>query len=264
MIDIKLYRVWATTLRYMHQSMRDLLIIADFIYWPLTDLILWGMMTLWLERAGTSVPNIVIVTVSGLVFWQIVYQANMDITNSLMDEFWSQNLVNMFSSPLTINEWIVAVMLLGTIRTLFLVLMGTVVSYLLYTFNILGLGWILLPSAISLLITGWSMGFCSAAFILYGGMRAHWSTWAVGALMSPFISIYYPIDTLPSWAQTIAYILPPTYIFENLRMAICENKVNHAYIGISLIMGIVYLILSLIYFKYMFEKSRVRGLARIE
>jgi ABC-2 type transport system permease protein len=264
MISLKLYRVWATTLRYLHQSTRDLLTIADFIYWPLSDLILWGMMTLWLERAGTSVPHIVIVTITGYVFWQIVYQANMDITNSLIDEFWCQNLVNMFSSPLTLNEWIAAVMLLGTIRTLFLVLMGTFVSWLLYSFNVLALGWILLPSAFSLLITGWSMGFCSAAFILYGGMRAHWSTWAVGALMSPFISIYYPIDTLPTWAQKVAYVLPPTYIFENLRTAICNNIMQYNYIIISLLMSTFYLVLSLIYFKYMFEQSRIRGLARIE
>src|SRR5437016_1045193 len=113
MSSLKPHRIWAMTLRYWHQSMHDILMIADFLFWPLTDIVLWGMVSVWLERSGSGVPSIVVVIVSGLVLWQIVYQANMDVTNNLIEECWSQNLANIFSSPLLIDEWIAAVMLMG-------------------------------------------------------------------------------------------------------------------------------------------------------
>lgn len=264
MTSIKIYRIWAVTLRYLHQSIRDLLMIADFVFWPLIDIVLWGMSSLWFEKAGVQIPHIVIITVSALVLWQIVYQANMDITNNLIDEFWSQNLVNMFGSPLTVNEWISAVMLLGTLRILLLVTFGSFIAWILYAFNIFTLGWVLIPFVVSLLLTGWCLGFCTAAFIMYGGMRVHWATWAMGAAMSPFIAIYYPIETLPSWCQAIGSILPPTYVFEGMRGVIIKGIVPWNNLGISLLLNAIYLTLSVLFFKYMFEKSRARGLSRVE
>lgn len=264
MIAIKLQRIWAVTLRYLHQSLRDLFMIADFIYWPLIDIVIWGMMSVWLERSGNQVPNIVIIIVSGLVLWQIVYQANMDITNNLIEEVWSQNLVNMFSSPLTVGEWISAVMLLGTIRMIFVMIFGTVVAWLLYAFNVFAMGWALIPFTLSLLLTGWALGFCTAAFILYGGMRVHWATWAMGAFMSPFIGIYYPADTLPWFCQIISYALPPTYVFEGMRKIIFNGVIPYNYLFISLILNAFYLTLAIYFFKRMFEKSRIMGLNRTE
>ena len=264
MISLQFGRVWAITLRYLHQSVRDLLAIADFICWPLIDIVIWGLMSVWVERSGHAVPHVVIMVVSGLVLWQIVYQANMDITNNLLDEFWSHNLVNIFSSPLTINEWISAVMLLGALKMIFIVLFGTITAWLLYAFNVFALGWALIPFALSLLLTGWCLGFFTGALIMYAGMRVHWATWIVGALISPFISIYYPVTTLPGWAQKIAYALPPPFVFEGMRKIILEHTIPFDYLGISIILNLFYLFLSIQFFKYMFEKSRNRGLARIE
>lgn len=264
MTDLKFYRVWAVTLRYLHQSTRDILMLADLVFWPLTDIVVWGMMSLWLEKAGSGVPNIVVLLVSGLVLWQIVYQANMDITNNLIEEFWSQNLGNIFGSPLTVNEWISAVMLLGSFRIVLIVCFGSIVSWLLYAFNVFSMGLILIPFGISLLLTGWAIGFCTAAFIMYGGMRVHWATWALGTIMSPFIAIYYPVETLPSWGQVISHCMPPMYVFEGMRKIIFHGIIPYDYLMISFALNALYLTLSILFFKYMFEKSRARGLSRIE
>jgi ABC-2 type transport system permease protein len=264
MIPASFHRIWAITLRYLHQSLRDLLMIADFIYWPLIDIVIWGMMSVWLQNSGTGESNIIITLVSGLVLWQIVYQANIDIANNLIEEVWSQNLVNIFSTPLTINEWIGAVMLLGTIRMFIILLFGSFIAWLFYALKIFTLGWALIPFVISLLLTGWALGFFTAGFILYGGVRVHWATWAIGQFLSPFISIYYPTSTLPKWGQIIAYALPPTYVFEGMRKVIETQMIPYYYLFISLLLNAFYLSLSVMYFKAMFEKSRAMGLSRSE
>lgn len=264
MIAKRLQRIWAVTLRYLRQSTRDIVSIADFVCWPLIDIIAWGMTSVWFEQSGGGVQHIVVTIVSALVLWQIVYQSNMDITSNLLEEFWSQNLVNLFGSPLTIGEWISAVMLLGFIKMFFIVLLGSAVAWLLYAFNIFAIGWALIPFALSLLLTGWWLGFLTSAFIIYGGMRFSWATWFIGALIAPVIGIYYPVNQLPAFMQLFAKILPPTYIFEGMRTVIFSGTFPIQDLTISICLNIIYLTISIASFRFMFEKSRLKGLARIE
>lgn len=263
-MKIKLYRIWAVVVRYLRESSGDIFTIADYVYWPIMDIFMWGTMSVWLSRNSGGSSNFVLVILSGLVFWHIVYQANIEIAKNIVDEFWSQNLVNLFSTPLTVTEWLLAVMTLGAFRMIFTILFGVSVVWLLYSLNIFSIGWALIPFAISLLMTGWFMGITTAGVIIYFGMRAQWLAWAGGWLLAPFSSVFYSIEMLPKWAQMVGYSLPTTYIFEGMRELLLNNVVLYNYLYISFALNIVYLILSVIFFHHMFEKSRERGLARIE
>jgi ABC-2 type transport system permease protein len=33
----------------------------------------------------------------------------------------------------------------------------------------------------------------------------------------PLTCVYYPVTTLPVWLQPVAWLLPPTYVFEGMR-----------------------------------------------
>lgn len=265
-MNIKLYRIWAIALRYLRESFRDIFIIADYIYWPIIDIIMWGMMSLWLSQHADngSTQHLVLVILSGLVFWHIVYQANVEIAKNILEEFWTQNLINIFSTPLTVYEWLSAVMLLGIFRMLFIILFGALVVWVIYALNIFTLGWALVPFACSLLITGWFMGILTAAVVVYGGMRLQWLAWASGWLLAPFSGVFYSIDMLPRWAKLIAYALPPTYVFEGMRSALLQGEIPVNNLIISFSLNFVYLVISILFFTYMFEKSRQKGLGRIE
>jgi ABC-2 type transport system permease protein len=264
-MTIKFYRVWAIALRYLRESFRDIFIIADYVYWPIVDIFMWGMMSLWIsEHSGSSGSKLPLVVLSGLVFWHVVYQANVEIAKSLLEDLWTQNIINLFSSPLHVFEWLLAVMFLGFIRMLFIILFGSLIVWLVYSLNIFSLGLTLIPYVISLLITGWFMGIATAGIIIYGGMRAQWLAWASGWLLAPFCGVFYAIDMLPKWAQCISKLLPPTYIFEGMRSIILKGKVLENYLIISFILNFIYIIFSIIFFQYMFEKSRQRGLGRLE
>jgi ABC-2 type transport system permease protein len=43
-------------------------------------------------------------------------------------------------------------------------------------------------------------------------------------LFMPLTCVYYPVTTLPIWLQPIAWVLPPTYVFEGMR-ALLIHKV---------------------------------------
>jgi ABC-2 type transport system permease protein len=263
-MSIKAYRIWAIVLRYMRESFRDIFVVADYLYWPIMDIFMWGMMTVWLAEHHQNPSALVLVVLSGLVFWHIVYQANIEIAKNILDEFWSQNLINLFSSPLTVYEWLIAVMIMGAMRMFFTVLIGFLAVWFFYALNIFSLGYALVPFAASLLMTGWFMGILTAAIILYGGMRTQWLAWAAGWLLAPFSSVFYSVDLLPRWGQIVARCLPTTYVFEGMREVLLNDQIPYNNLIISFCLNSVYLMLAFFVFVHMFEKSRTRGLARLE
>jgi ABC-2 type transport system permease protein len=46
-------------------------------------------------------------------------------------------------------------------------------------------------------------------------------------LLAPFGCIYYPVETLPEFFQSIAYTLPLVYIFEETRNILVNQSVNY-------------------------------------
>jgi ABC-2 type transport system permease protein len=41
--------------------------------------------------------------------------------------------------------------------------------------------------------------------------------------LMPLACVYYPAAVLPAWLQTIAWTLPPTYVFEGMRTLLIDH-----------------------------------------
>lgn len=257
-------RVWAVVMRHMYLYVRSLDRMADSVYWPVMDIIIWGVTSRWLMSAQTDVPNLVLMVLTGLVFWQIVWRANYEISVNLLEEFWNQNLVNLFSTPLTVYEWIGSVMVLGFIKMILTAVVGFLAVFILYSLNIVSLGWMIIPFISLLLLSGWFMGFLGSSFIIYYGNKVQTLAWTMGFLFAPFSAVYYPLSSLPGWIQKIAMLLPTTYVFETMRDVISGQGVRTNYLLLSLFLNLIYLALSISLFIFLFEKSREKGLSRLE
>ncbi|HSX11888.1 MAG TPA: hypothetical protein VLF61_00155, partial [Rhabdochlamydiaceae bacterium] len=136
--------------------------------------------------------------------------------------------------------------------------------WFLYTLNIFSMGWAFLPFCASLTLSGWFIGFLSAAIAVYYGQRVQMIAWITPYVFAPFCAVFYPMSVLPDWAKSIAYCLPMTYIFEGMRKVLFENVFSMQMFLTSIGMNLVYLVLAMVFFKVMFEKSRNKGLARLE
>ena len=146
-------------------------------------------------------PQLALIVLTGVVFWQVVWRANYEISVNLLEEFWNQNLVNLFATPLTVWEWSVGLVVLGLLKNLLTLLVGAGAVWLLYRLNIFAVGWLILPFLFSLLISGWFMGFAASGVIIYYGRRLQSVAWMAGFALAPFSAVYYPVDVLPGWAQ---------------------------------------------------------------
>ena len=78
-------------------------------------------------------------------------------------------------------------------------------------------------------------------------------------LLAPFGCIYYPVETLPQIFQSVAYVLPLVYIFEETRNILVNQLVNYENIMQALYLNALYLFIAISVFYYSFDKARDKG-----
>lgn len=261
---MKLHRIIAVMFRHLYAFSRNFDRLTDSFYWPVLDIVLWGLTSVWVQKSQAPVSNFILVLLTGLVYWQIVWRANYEISVNLLEEFWNQNLVNLFSTPLRLSEWIAAVMLIGLVKMLISIGVGVGAVFILYHLNILSVGWMTIPFFALLLMSGWILGFLGSSFIVYYGQKVQTIAWTMGFLFAPFSAVYYPVDVLPKWVQFISRLLPTTYVFEGMRMILATGTAPYDYLFKSIGLTVLYLSCAIWLFCTMFEKSRAKGLGRLE
>jgi ABC-2 type transport system permease protein len=247
-------RIKGIFFRYLYVLKKGPQQLCDLFYWPLIDILLWGLTAKWIQVQNDSL-NLPLIMMTGLIFWQVIWRGSVDISVSMLQEFWHRNLINLFSTPLKLREWIAGMIIYCLFKLVIAMAFSVAMIHLIYSVNVLTIGWIFIPFAASLLLFGWTLGFFASSLIIY---------WMIGFLFAPFSAVFYPVSILPGWAQTIAWCLPTTYIFEAMRSLLTTGSYPHSYFWISLSLGTIYLIAAIKTFYYAFEKSRAKGLARLE
>jgi ABC-2 type transport system permease protein len=236
--------------------------LADAFYWPLLDLLLWGLTALYVEQLFSNFLFIKLI-LSGLIFWYIIYRVQGDITVNLLEEYWSHNFVNIFVSPLTFNEWLVSLLVNGVVKGAVSFSFAALIALILYHVKIFALGFYILPFALLLMLSGWAIGFAIAGLFFRYGQKIQFLAWTLVYVISPFSAIYYPVSILPFWAQKISAIIPTSYVFEGIRQVLNTGSFNSAGFYISLVLNLFYLALALLYMRASFRKALERGLINI-
>lgn len=250
-------RIWAVMLRYLYAT-RDPTRIFEFTLWPMIDIGFMGLIALWSGQTSNQ-PHIVIVFVTALVLWQIIYRAHFEICVNVLDEFLEHNLLNLIASPLKKIEWILAMMGGGFIKTIFTLFFGAFVGWLFFGVNVFNMGPCLLPLVGLCILSGWVIGFLGAGLVIYKGPKLQQVPWIIIMIWAILSSIYYPLDVLPGFLRFFSLILPMSYIFQGMRDFFVTGCFSQKYLLISTLLSFLYLIFALKFFLYMFRKSRIRG-----
>lgn len=261
---MKFHRIWGVILRYNYLFKHSLDRQVDAFYWPTVDLILWGVTSAYIAAQGGSANLLLLMVVSGIVLWTILYRGQYEFTVNILEEVWNKNLINMFVSPLKLSEWIAAFSLLGLGKAILSSGFAAVMAFLLYETKIFIHGFSLLPFLLMLLMTGWCVGLVVGGLILRYGTRVQIFAWGMVSIIAPFSAVYYPLSALPGWAQKIAAVVPSSYVFEGSRQVIAEGILDWNKVFISLFLNILYFALALTFFKSSFKKVLDRGLVKFQ
>jgi len=181
------------------------------------------------------------------------------VTVTFLKVGWASNMISLLSSPLTPIEYIIAVVLWA--MTLIGVAVGimTIVAYGLFSFGILEMGPALIPFIVLLLMFALAMALVVIGLVLRIGTGANILAWGLTGIMQPLCGVFFPIAILPGWAQSVAFLLPPSHIFEGMRAVLSDGSISWGNLGITLLLDIVYLLLAARFVRRMFATFRARG-----
>ena len=253
-------RIAALFQRYVFLHRRSIIRMFDIGFWPVMDLLIWGFMTRYLQQVVTGpLSQMLIFLIGAMIGWDVHYRGQQAVSISLMEEIWTRNIVNLLVTPVRLWEWVTASFLYATLKVIAVTVILAVLAKALYAFDLLRIGWVFLPLAASLLLFGWAIGLATSGLLLRYGYAAEALIWGIPFLLQPFSCVFYPLASLPRWAQGIAGVLPSTYAFEGLRLALREGTVPPA-IWLGVIgLNVLYLTLAVALFVWMFRRARADG-----
>ena len=83
---MKAHRIFAIVTRHLYLYRRSLSRLMEIFYWPLLDLLLWGFITLFLDRFEADLPNFLAFFLGALILWDILYRSQQGISISFLEE----------------------------------------------------------------------------------------------------------------------------------------------------------------------------------
>ena len=218
-------RAFAITLRHLYLLRGSVSRVLPVFAWVTIDMILWGFITRYLASVSQPGAGIGTALLAAVVCWGFFGRVMQGVSMAFFEDVWSRNFLNIFTTPLTIAEYISGLALSSVFTSLIALAVLLVMSSWLFDLSLLTHG----PAMASLLLTlflfGIALGIASCTLVLRFGPPAEWFIWPIPAVMAPFVGVFYPLSILPGWMRLIGHLLPPSYVFAHLRALIGGAKV---------------------------------------
>jgi ABC-2 type transport system permease protein len=256
---MRLDHIFAITLRQYYLIRGSITRFVPLFVWVAIDIILWGFITKYLNTIASGV-NFVPTLVGAMLLWGFLVRVMQGTTMAYMEDTWSRNFLNLFAAPITIPEYVTG-LVLSSIATsaVGLVVMVTLASTV-FGLSFFTYGIMFIPFLLILFLFGIALGIFGCAIMLRLGPAAEWFIWPIPALISPFACVFYPLSTLPHWMQSVAQILPPSYVFEGVRSIVAGGTVPTSALLMSFMLAIFYILLACWIFTRVYRYALNTGL----
>lgn len=252
-------RINALIMRHLYIYKRSMPRLMDVFFWPVLTLLTWGFFSFYLGGTSQGNMNIATMLLGGVILWQVVDRAQNSISVYFLEDVWHRNFLNIFVTPLKLSEFFVAGALLSILRVCVLLLTLSLVSFVLYTFNLFLIGFSLLPFVLNLFLFGVALALFINGIVLRFGSSAQILAFGMSMLIQPISAAFYPVSSLPFGLAFVAKALPVSYVFESMRTIMSGGLIDWNSFYISLGLNVIYLAFAWWFFTSMFKKVKVMG-----
>ncbi|MEZ5841380.1 MAG: ABC transporter permease [Hyphomicrobiales bacterium] len=216
-------RISAMVLRYWFLLRSSWPRLVELIYWPAVQMITWGFLQMSFAGHEGALARAGATFIGAVLLWDILFRGQIGFSVSFLEEMWARNMGNLMMSPLKPGEFIAALMTMSIVRLIIGFVPVSLLAMFYFGFNLWSLGLALAAFFGNLIFTSWSIGLVVSGLVLRNGLGAENLAWSLTFLLLPLSCVYYPVETLPGWLQSIALMLPPTYVFEGLRALVLDG-----------------------------------------
>jgi ABC-2 type transport system permease protein len=228
--------------------------------WVTVDMVLWGFLTKYLNKVAAPGFDFVHTLLGAVLMWDFFTRVMQGVTMAFFEDVWSRNFLNIFATPLRISEYVSGLVMSSILTSILGLIVMLVVATFAFGLSFFSYGLVLLPFLLVLFLFGIALGIAATGLVLRLGPASEWFVWPIPALLSPFAGVFYPLSTLPPWMRAVSYILPPSYVFEQLRNAVTGQPISGLALLLGLLLACGYVWLGSFFFMRMYKRSVRTGL----
>ena len=252
-------RIGGLLSRHLYLYKRSFARLLEIFYWPFLDLVVWGFITMYLKEAGVSLHGAVAFFLGALILWDVLFRAQQGIAVSFLEEMWARNLMNLFASPLTVGEYLVSTMIMSMLKVIAVGSLMMVFAWVFYSYDMLKIGLSLFPFILNLVVSGWIIGVLTTSIIMRFGQQAEVLAWGMVFLFQPISCVFYPLEVLPPILQSIAWLVPPSHIFEGMRTVLVDGTTPVDHILWATGLNLFFLVIIVGWFYHTFNVCKDKG-----
>jgi ABC-2 type transport system permease protein len=179
---------------------------------------------------------------------------------AFFEDVWSRNFLNVFATPIKVSEYVTGLVLSSVLTSSVGVVMMLIIATMVFGLSFFAYGAMMLPFILVLFLFGIALGILGCALVMRFGPSAEWFIWPIPAMIAPFAAVFYPVSTLPAWMQYVSYVIPASYVFEGMRMAIAGKVVPIGMLMIGLALSGIYVVVAGFIFKRTYRHAVRTGL----
>jgi ABC-2 type transport system permease protein len=220
---ISLRRVRAMVLRHSYLIVSSWPRVLDLMYWPAVQMLMWGFLQIYVSQNSGPFTRAASTFIGAVMLWDVLFRGQLGFSISFLEEMYARNMGNLMMTPLRPIEFVLALTIQSVIRLSIGMVPVSFLAIWFFDFNLWAMGLALAVFFMNLLLTSWAIGIVVSGILLRHGLGAENLAWGFMFLMLPFVCVYYPVSVLPSWLQVVAWVLPPTYVFEGMRALLIDH-----------------------------------------
>jgi ABC-2 type transport system permease protein len=257
---VRARRVAAVVLRQAYLLRGSVSRIVPMFAWVAIDIVLWGFVSRYLNAVSGASFDFVPVLLGAVLLWDFFARVMHGVTMAFFEDVWSRNFLNYFATPLTMAEYLAGLVVsaIATGAVGLVAMLALAVPF--FGLSLASYGLAVLPFVLVLFLFGIALGIAGSAVVLRLGPAAEWFVWPVPALLSPFVGVFYPLETLPGWMQVIGRTLAPSYVFENLRALASGGAASGADLALATALALLDILLACWFYRRVFTHAVRTGL----
>jgi ABC-2 type transport system permease protein len=254
-------RIWGVVTRQLYLYKRTFHRWLEAVYWPILEITIWGFLAVYISEAG-SLSTIGRALLGALLLWDILFRAQQSVSVGFLEDMWSRNVLNVWSTPLRAWEYVAGTIGVGVLRVASGSGLAILIASVGFGFSFFTeIGMPAIPFIVALLVMGWAIGIVTTALILRFGQGAEELAWAIVFVFQPFSAVFYPVDVLPGPMRAIAFCVPASHVFEGLRDVVVRGAgFPTAELAWAVAWDALYVIAAAILFAWSLRQVRERGL----
>lgn len=233
--------------------------VMGLYIWSLLDMVLWGFFSTYMTRVLPPGFNAISALLGAVLLMNFFSRVMLNITMTFFEDMWSRNFLSLFASPIRIAEYLIGLVVCGTLTSLFGLMLAFSGAAVIFGFSPLAYGFTLPAFLMVLYLFGIALGMFGMSIVLARGPSSEWFIWPIPAILAPFVGVFYPVDTLPHWMQQISAILPPSYVFEGVRATLSGGGETMHGLGLGFLLAIAYIALAAGYFMRVYRRVMSNG-----